>query len=116
MRRASDAVSALCAALLLVGAGLVAVPPFSFEQSVVDVFEAVPGWFDFLWRIAVLGLVAWPVVLIVDAAVRGRWDTARDLFLGALVGVGIGLVANRCAGCPGGRWPSSPRSQPSGTS
>jgi uncharacterized membrane protein YbhN (UPF0104 family) len=95
VRRASDAVSALCAALLLVGAGLVAVPPFSFEQSVVDVFEAVPGWFDFLWRIAVLGLVAWPVVLIVAAAVRGRWDTARDLFLGVLAAVGIGLVANR---------------------
>lgn len=95
MRRASDAVAALLAALLLLVTGLVAVPPFSFEQSVVDVFEAVPGWFDFLWRIAVLGLVAWPVVLIVAAAVRGRWNTARDLFLGALVGVGIGLVANR---------------------
>ena len=95
VRRASDAVAAAASLLFLGIAGVLAVPSFGFEQAVVELLQAVPGWFDFVWRIAVVALVAWSATLILASAVRRRWDTARDLFIGAGLAAGAGVVANR---------------------
>ena len=95
VRRASDLVVGVAATILLVVAGLLAVPSLAIEVEVIDLLASAPGWFEVLWRLMVLALALWPAVLVVSALLRRRWLLARDLVLAALVAATVAMVGNR---------------------
>ena len=84
-RRPTDVVLAIVSALVVLVAALASKLLTELEQSVADVVGDVPSFFDTLWRLAFWAPVAWSLVLIVAAVVRGRGALARDLILAPVV-------------------------------
>ncbi|MFN8019257.1 MAG: lysylphosphatidylglycerol synthase transmembrane domain-containing protein [Acidimicrobiales bacterium] len=64
----------------------------AFEQALVELARAVPGFFDIIWQVA-LGLATlWAGLLILAAVGRARWDVLRDHVLSLLLAAGLAEV------------------------
>jgi uncharacterized membrane protein YbhN (UPF0104 family) len=87
VRRVGDAAAAVSCVLVIVVLGVVAVPLSGIERAAVQLIDALPGWFDVLWRIALVSGVAWCLVLPLTALVRRRAAVARDVVVAAVVSV-----------------------------
>ena len=96
-RRAIDGAVLLAAAVVT---GLTAAVASSAKAEDADVAQAavtVLGWAEALWRVSLVGLLGFALVVVVDVSVRRRWDLARDLLVAVL------LVAATGAGARAGR-------------
>lgn len=103
VRRASDAVVAVVSLAWLAVLGLLSIPSPQAEKSLAEVLSLPPGWFDFLWRLLIIGLMIWPAVIALACAATRRWAELRDVVLAALLGSAAGLVSNRVVS---GSWDS----------
>ncbi len=99
----SDVVVAVGALGGLVLAGLLSVPSPGFDTTLAELFALPPGWFDFLWRLLVISLVAWPLVLVVASAGTRRWTELRDVLVAGVIGASAGTVTNKVVS---GSWES----------
>jgi uncharacterized membrane protein YbhN (UPF0104 family) len=86
-RRPTDVVLAIVSALIVLIAAIASKLLTGLEQSVSDVVADVPSFFDTLWRVMFWAPVAWSVVLIVAAVVRGRGALARDLIVAPVLSI-----------------------------
>jgi uncharacterized membrane protein YbhN (UPF0104 family) len=86
-RRPTDVVLAIVSALVVLIAAIASKLLTGLEQSVSDVVADVPSFFDTLWRVMFWAPVAWSVVLIVAAVVRGRGALARDLIVAPVLSI-----------------------------
>ena len=103
--RARRATDVLLVAGSLLGLGLLgraAVPPATFEDALVDLLAAFPGFLDGLWLLVTNLLVAWAVVLAIVALARDRRALVRDQVLAAAAAVLVAVVASRVVQ---GSWP-----------
>lgn len=83
-RRPTDLVLlGLCAAGV-VALGELSEPPSAFEQALIDVALAVPGFLDVVWDVGVALLSLWGLFLVFASLVRWRVDILRDELLGIL--------------------------------
>jgi uncharacterized membrane protein YbhN (UPF0104 family) len=71
----------------------VAVPLSGIEQATVDLIDALPGWFDVLWRVVLVVSAAWCLVLPLLALLRRRAAVARDLVVVDLLAVGASVLS-----------------------
>lgn len=102
-RSASDlalAIFTLVPTLLL---SRIAVPESGFERSVAALFDAVPGALDVLWRLSLVGLGFWCLVVILGAMLQRRWGVVAEIGLSAVLALGLGLLMWQRVN---GGWPS----------
>ena len=91
-RRPTDVVLAIISALVVLVAAITSKLLTELEQSVSEVVADVPSFFDTLWRLSFWAPVAWSLVLIVAALVRGRRALARDLILAPVLSLVLAAV------------------------
>ena len=91
-RRPTDVVLAIISALVVVVAAITSNLLTELEQSVSEVVADVPEFFDTFWRLAFWAPVAWSLVLIVAALVRGRRALARDLIFAPVLSLVLAAV------------------------
>jgi len=101
-RRATDVVLAAVSVLGLALLGWVNTPPASFERALIDLFEALPDFFDGLWQLLYDSFALWALVLLITALARRRFALARDLALASVAAVAVSLA---CARIVQGSWP-----------
>jgi uncharacterized membrane protein YbhN (UPF0104 family) len=92
VRRVGDAVAVVVSVASLLVLGLVAVPLSGIEEAVVQLIDALPGWFSVLWKVVLLAGVAWCLALPMLALVRRRAVVARDVVVAALLAVSASLL------------------------
>jgi uncharacterized protein (TIRG00374 family) len=103
VRRVTDVLLAVVAALATWGVGVVALPPSGLEQAVEGLVEEIPSFLDIVWRLACGTLVLWLVWLIVATLWRRRFGVAADLIASLVLTTTLGtLLARRM----NGEWPS----------
>ena len=91
-RRPTDVVLAIGTALLVVAAAVASRLLTELESSFSELVAEVPGFFDIVWRSMFWVAVAWSIVLVAVAVVRGRLALARDLVLATLIAL-VGAAA-----------------------
>lgn len=91
-RRAIDGAVLLAAAVVT---GLTAAVASSAKAEDSDVAQAVVtvlGWAESLWRVSLVGLLGFALVVVVDVFLRRRWGLARDLLAAVLLVMAMGAV------------------------
>jgi len=81
----------------------VSVPTSGFEQQLVNLIEAIPSFFDVIWRIGVASLVLWLVTILVASVLRLRAEVLVDVAAALLVAIVLALLFSRQVN---GVWPS----------
>jgi uncharacterized membrane protein YbhN (UPF0104 family) len=94
-RRATDVILLLSSLGGLVLMGALAEPPAGIERSVMDFVAAIPDGFRGLWALLIFLPTLLAVIVIVSAAVRGRWSLLRDLVLAGALSLGGSLLLAR---------------------
>ncbi|MBP9065074.1 MAG: hypothetical protein KBF84_03200, partial [Candidatus Microthrix sp.] len=81
----------------------IAVPESGFERSVAALFDAIPGALDVLWRLSLVGLGLWCLVVVLGAMLQRRWGVVAEIGLSAVLALGLGLLMWQRVN---GGWPS----------
>ena len=101
-RRAIDGAVLLAAAVV---AGLTAAVASSAKAEDSDVARAavtVFGWAESFWRVSLVGLLGFALVVVVDVFLRRRWGLARDLLAAALLVLATGGCSCGASSSPTG--------------
>ena len=93
-RRTIDAFFLLLGALVIGLTAVVASTAESDDRNVAGALQTILAWADSLWRVAFVGLLAFALVVVLEALLRRRWSLARDLAVAGLLVVGAAFVLN----------------------
>jgi uncharacterized membrane protein YbhN (UPF0104 family)/tRNA A-37 threonylcarbamoyl transferase component Bud32 len=94
-RRTIDAVGLVVGALLAGLAAVVAASAAAVDEETAQALVTVLGWAETLWRVVFVAAPVLALMIVVAVLVRRRWALARDLLVGLLLVVGVGLILGR---------------------
>ncbi len=101
VRRPTDVLLLVFGVLTPIALSLVAPGPTALDTAILSVVDAVPGMDAWLWELAYVLLVAWPVLLAVLAlARRGRRALLGDYLLAAGLALAFAILAGAATGTP----------------
>jgi uncharacterized membrane protein YbhN (UPF0104 family)/tRNA A-37 threonylcarbamoyl transferase component Bud32 len=93
-RRTIDAFFLLLGAIVLGLTAIVASTAESDDRDVAGALQTVLAWADSLWRVTFVGLLAFALLIVLEALLSRRWSLARDLVGAVLLVVGAAFVLN----------------------
>ncbi|MEX0768841.1 MAG: lysylphosphatidylglycerol synthase transmembrane domain-containing protein [Microthrixaceae bacterium] len=103
VRSVSDLLILIVAVLPAILLAELSVPPSGFEQQLLNLVEAIPSFFDVIFRLGIACLVLWVITLLAASVVRLQAEVLVDIAVTLLVAISLAFFSSHQIN---GAWPS----------